>query len=318
MKIIFIFAVFFFCFMSTFSQTDSVLLNNYDKKVLEIGKLKDDLQTEKQKFLDLKNACEKQNTDFQNLIQELRNQLTSEKQVVADLNKNKIKEERDTLLTEVGKLNLEISKKNQLVADKDKEIAFVKANTKEAADKAKNDGKAEALTSIVNLYKSRSFDDLIKFSTKESVATDLQLVGFDLEIRQVLNDLQIYLNAKELLSKRFDAGTINQAKSQLSKINRQSKMLEALKGDIEDYKNFNTGLRETINNIIASDNQFSAKGNAAIQERKFNDIVKELTNYFYDYYNYARYPYLSNVVVEIVKRKKENADADVTDLMEIL
>ena len=318
MKKIIVLALLICVVNKAYSQTDSLFLKNYDQKILENSKLKTDLQTEKQKFFKLSDAYNKDTLALKNQIKDLRNEVSSEKQKVSDLNKNKIKEERDNLQTKVDSLNTVISKQKQTIADQDKQITNEKTNAKITADNAKNDGKLEALASIVNSYKNRPFDDLIKSSTKESVARDMQLVGNNPEVKPVLNDLQIYFNARSLLSEKFDANQIKNAQTQLSQIKRESKRLDALKDDVEFYQDFNNALKETVSKLVNLDKRNSANGDSEIQKLKFNDIVTILTDYMYNYYDYAKYPYLSDRVLEIIKRKQPNADADVTDLLKKL
>jgi len=307
---------FLICGVNTaYSQTDSLFLKNYEHKILENSKLNYDLQTEKQNFSRLNDEYNKDTLALKKQIKDLRIELSSEKQKVSDLNKNKIKDERDNLQTKVDSLNTVISIQNQTIADKDKQITNEKANAKTAADNAKNVGKAEAFASIVNSYKNQTFDDIIKSSTKESVDRDMQLVGNNTEAKSVLKDLQIYFNALELLSEKFDAVKIKNAQTQLSQIKRQSKLVEALKDDVGLYQDFNTALKETIDKIVDLDKRKSADGDSEIQKLKFNDIVTILTDYMYNYYVYAKYPYLSDKVLEIIKHKKPNSDANVTDLL---
>jgi peptidoglycan hydrolase CwlO-like protein len=315
MKKIIVLTILFCGVIPAYSQTDSLFLNNYDQKIRDNNKLINDLQTEKQNFSDLYEAYKKDTLALQKQIKDLRNEVSSEKQKVSDLNNNKVKEERDNLQTKVDSLITVISKLNQTIADNDKQIEKAKANSITSADKAKNDGKAEALASIVNSYKNRPFDDLIKSSTKGSVDRDMQLVGNNPEVKPVLNDLQIYFNAQELLSEKFDAVKIKNAQTQLNQINRQSKLLDALKEDVDFYQNFKTALKETISKLVNLDKRKSADGDPDIQKLKFNDIVTILTDYIYNYYDYTKYPYLSDIVLEIIKRKQPNADADITDLL---
>lgn len=318
MKKIIVLTILFCGVISAYSQ-DSLFLKNYEQKILENSKLKNDLQTAKQNLSDLSDAYKKDTLALQKQIKDLRNEVSSEKQKVSDLNENKIKKERDNLQMKVENLDKVISKQNQTIADKENQITNEKANAKTTADKAKNDGKAEALASIVNSYRNLPFDDIIKSSSKESVARDMQLVGNNLEVKSVLNDLQIYFNAQELLSEKFVAVQIKNAQTKLSQIKRQSKLIETLKGDVEFYQDFNTALKETINKIHELDKQKSADGDSEIQKLKFNEIVTILTDYIYNYYDYAKYPYLSVIVIEIIKRKHPpNADADITDLLKML
>lgn len=317
MKKIIVLTILFCGVISAYTQTDSLFLKNYEQKILENSKLKNDLQTEKQNFSDLSDAYKKDTLALQKQIKDLRNEVFSEKRKVSDLNKNKIKEERDNLQTKVDSLNTVISKQNQIITDKDKQITNEKANAKTTADKAKNDGKAEALASIVNSYRDLPFDDIIKSSSKESVARDMQLVGNNLEVKTVLNDLQIYFNAQELLSEKFVAVQIKNAQTKLSQIKRQSKLIETLKDNVMLYQDFNTALKETINKIHELDKQTLADGDSDIQKLKFNDIIT-IMDYMYNYYHYVNYPYLSKIVLEIIKRKHPNVDADITDLLKML
>ena len=206
-------------------------------------------------------------------------------------------------------------KLNQTIADKENQITIDKGNAKTAADNAKNEGRVEAFTSTVNFYKNRPFDELIKSSTKESIAREIQLLGNNPEIKLVLNDLQIYFNALVLLSEKFDSIKIKNAQTQLNQIKHQSKLLEALKNDVEFYQDFNTALKEAINKLVNLDKFKLAGGDSEIQKLKFNDIVTILTDYIYNYYDYAKYPYLSDIMLEIIKRKQPNADADIIDLL---
>lgn len=315
MKKIIVLAMLFSGVSSAYSQTDSLFLKNYEQKIIENSKLKNDVQTEKQNFLSLSQAYKEDTLALQKQIKDLRNDVSSEKQKVSDLNKNKIKEERDNLQMKVDSLNNIILKQNQTIADKSKEITNEKNKAQTTAIKAKNDGKAEAIASIVNFYKIPLFDDLIQSSTKESVTREMEIVINNPEVKPVLNDLLIYFNAKELLSLKFDVVQIKKAQTQLSQIKRQSKLLDTLKEDIEFYQDFNSALKETIIKLVNLDKSKSAAGDAEIQKLKFNEIVTILTDYIYNYYDYDNYPYLSFIVIEIVKRKQPNADADVSDLL---
>jgi len=310
-----------FSFCSVYSQTDSILLKNYEKKILEINQLRNDLQTEKQNYSAIilafrVDSLAKQNTieDLQNVIKKLRDEVISEKGKVADLNKNKIKAERDNLQLKVDTLNRLVSNKNLIISDKENQIANEKANTKTTSEKSKNDGKQEALSSIAKNYTNQSYDEIIKSSTKESVARDMKLMANNPDAILILNDLKIYFNAQVIISNKFDETNNTLALTQLNQINQQSNLLNSLKENIEFYKNFNSALRETIGKIINKDNKL-ASGAPEIQKLKFEEINVLLTEYMYNYYDYIKYPYLTDVVLEILKRKKVNADAPLSDLL---
>lgn len=307
---------FLFCgISSTYSQTDSLFLHNYEQKILENSKLKDSLQTEKQKFSDLSHAYNEDTLALQKQINALLKDIETEKQKVLKLNKNKVTAERDSLLHKVDSLNIVISALNKTISDKTEQIETIKKTGEKKAREEKEKGKAEALASIVNSYDNKLFDDLIRSSSKESLEREMLLVGNYKEVKAVLNDLQIYFNAQDLLAKKFDAVQIKNAQMQLGLIKRQSKLLDLLKEDVEYYIDFNDALKDTVRKLIDLDKHKSADGDSEIQKLKFNDIVTELAKYMYDYYGYNNYPHLSNIVIEIIKRKRPNADADITDLL---
>ncbi|MBK6571866.1 MAG: hypothetical protein IPG21_05265 [Saprospiraceae bacterium] len=244
-------------------------------------------------------------------MKDLKKDLQNEQEKVTDLNKNKLVVERDNLLAKVDSMNTVISNQIKTLADKDKQIETEKANAITKAEASKNDGKAEAMASILNSYKNRSFDDLIKFSSRESVNRDLPFLGDNPEIKPLLNDLLIFFSAQDLLSEKFDATRIRNAQTLLNQIKHQSKLLDAVKEDVEYYKDFNAALKETVSKVVNLDKSKSADGDAEIQELKFKEIVV-LLDFLYNYYDYSKYPYLSKIFIEIVKRRKPNADADIS------
>ena len=318
MKKVFVLIILICSVISTYSQTDSLFLKNYEQKILENNKLRSELQEEKQNFSALNEAYKKDTLALQKEIRDLSGEVAMEKEKVSELNKNKIKEERDNLLKKVDSLNAVISKQNQLIVDKDKQIINEKANAKTSVDSAKNNGKAEAFSSIINFYKNHSFDDLIQSSTLESIGRDLQLVGNNPEVNLILNDLQIYFSALELISQKYDAVNIKSAQTQLNLIKQQSKLLDVLKVNVEYYEVFNTDLKKTIENIVDLDKIKTAAGSPEIQKLKFNEVLSILTDYMYNYYDYAKYPYLSEIMLEIIKRKQPNADSSIIDLLQRL
>ena len=318
MKKVFVLIILICSVISTYSQTDSLFLKNYEQKILENNKLRSELQEEKQNFSALNEAYKKDTLALQKEIRDLSGEVAMEKEKVSELNKNKIKEERDNLLKKVDSLNAVISKQNQLIVDKDKQIINEKANAKTSVDSAKNNGKAEAFSSIINFYKNHSFDDLIQSSTLESIGRDLQLVGNNPEVNLILNDLQIYFSALELISQKYDAVNIKSAQTQLNLIKQQSKLLDVLKVNVEYYEDFNTDLKKTIEKIVDLDKIKTAAGSPEIQKLKFNEVLSILTDYMYNYYDYAKYPYLSEIMLEIIKRKQPNADSSIIDLLQRL
>ncbi|NLO69349.1 MAG: hypothetical protein GX102_00015 [Porphyromonadaceae bacterium] len=204
---------------------------------------------------------------------------------------------------------------NQL-SDKDQQIASARQQGDQKARAEYERGKSDGLGIIILSYK-KPFDDLIKFSSKESVQRDIQLLGNNQELTPFLDDLQLYFNAIEFLAMKFDVDQIKNAQAQLNQIKQNSVMLDKLKGTISNYQTFNDGLKETLNKIVTLDQRESVAGMGhEIQNLKFNKILYELSGYIFNYdFNFLDYPYLSEIVLEIIKRKQPNPDADVADLL---
>jgi L-rhamnose mutarotase len=236
---------------------------------------------------------------------------------VADLNRNKIKIERDTLQKRVERLTANVAGLEQKIRDKDKQIAEEQEIGRQMAKEEHEKGKNVSLAKIVETYKDKKFDHLILSSTGPSVGRDRLLVGHIEEVKQVLSDLETYFKAKELFVKKFNAAQIKDTQTQLNQIQQQSELLDKLKENVENYQIFTEGLQESIKKIIALDDEESVAGMPEeIQKKKFNKILAELSSYIFNYdFNFEDYPYLSNIVLEIIKRKQPNADANIKDLL---
>jgi hypothetical protein len=236
---------------------------------------------------------------------------------VADLQKNKIITERDSLQNLVYKKDKDNSKLVEKIKAKEVEIDSVKKQCEQKVLQEKENGKQEALENLVNTYKNKPFDQLIKFSSLESVQRDILLVGDNVQVKLGLNDLLIYLKAKEQLKKKFDADQIKNTQVQLNQITQKSSLINKLKEDIEKYQIFNKGLSEMLNEIIKMDINFTGEGlDEETRTKKLNKILSEVSSYIFNYnFNFTDYPYLSDIVLEIIKRKQPNTDAIVTDLL---
>jgi hypothetical protein len=309
MKKIIVSAVLFCGVCTTYSQQDC--LDRVGKQAVVIDSLEKVITND----LNTKNLLTDTINDLLKKIKSLQIEVSDEKQKVANLDKNKVKDENDKLRRKVDSLNTIISEQHQTVLDKDKEITAIG----QQAQQEKERGKQEALANIVNFY-NKPFDDLIKFSTKESVNRDLRLMVNNAEIKQVLIDLQNYFNVKESLSKKFDTSQITNAQTQLNQIKRKSALLDDLKNTVGKYQTINKGLIATINKLVALDNEESVTGMSdEIKKEKFYKIMSEISAYIFNYdFNLTDYPYLSNIVLEIIKRKYPKPDADITDLLEKL
>lgn len=254
--------------------------------------------------------------DYQKNSEVLRDSI---KTLNSDLSKlEKFKTDKKIIDVQLKQKNDSITSLKNQISEKNQQSSIEKQKVEKRLHEEKEKGRNEALDDIINSYKNKKLDDLIKYSSKLSVQRDLQLVGNNAEIKPILFDLEKFFLAIELLAQKFDAAQIKNAQILLNQIKQQSALLEKIKENLEYYKDFNGELKKTIEKLIDLDKRKVASNDAVIQKLKFNDIVSELTNYMYNYFEYGNYPYLSDIVLEIIKRKKLNPDADISDLLKKL
>ena len=122
------------------------------------------------------------------------------------------------------------------------------------------------------------------------------------------------------MGSKYDAVRNKDAENQRSQIKLESASLNKLRSAIHNYQTFNEGLRDTMGKIIALDQRESVANNTKeIQSQKFNKIMAEISYFIFNYdFNFSDYPYLSEVVLEIIKRKAPNPDADISNLLQKL
>jgi len=270
-----------------------------------------------QKFIKIENKNHQRLTyDCQKNIKNLNDSLT---RINSDLLKvEKFKLEKLSIEKQIIQKNDSITSLKNQVIQLNQQISSEKQKCIQQSIEENEKGKNEALAIIVNSYKSKTFDELILTSTKQTIQRDMIFVGNNASVKLVLSDLEKYFNAEEVLANKFDSEKIKYSQAQLIQVKQQSKMLDKLKENIDFYKDYNDALKKSINNLIKLDTLTKAKGEVEIQKLKFKDISAELINYIYNFYNYDNYLYLYDIVLVIIKRKKLDADADINDLLKKL
>lgn len=175
---------------------------------------------------------------------------------------------------------------------------------------------AEGLASVYNeisrVYKTKTFDELIHSSTRQSVERDLLLIGDDVLAKQKLENLKKYFDAYSILEDRFDIQRQQNAQTQLNSIKENSTLVTKLNKSIEEYELSNTALKKAIYKIMEIDRNFVADKYEDIQKTKRKDILDELSSYSYNYrFNFREYPYLSKIILDIMDIKQENPDTNI-------
>ena len=74
----------------------------------------------------------------------------------------------------------------------------------------------------------------------------------------------------------------------------------------------------TIDKIIEKDKKFIANDRED-KDQKLTAVLFELTGYFRNYqFDFQDYPYLSKIILEILKSKQNDANSDITKFKEQL
>lgn len=177
-------------------------------------------------------------------------------------------------------------------------------------------GKQFVLNKLILLYE-KPFDALISTSLLSVMQRDIHLIGKNERFELILEDLDNYFSAKTLLSQKYESSHIDNAIQQLKQIKQQSEQLTLLKEQLDNYQTYNDGLKELIAKINDIDSQETVEGlSDAIQKTKHNKILSEVSDYLFGYdFNPAEYPYLSDILFEILKRKQPSPDANISDLL---
>jgi hypothetical protein len=313
MKKIGILAMFVCGVLVAYSQTISLDKKDYDEMLFDNRNLQN-------KVRDLQDSIakitEKHNNELSVLnsrISKLNKDLTAANDKVADLDKNRVKTERDNLQQQVNELKAGSTNLNQQLLEKDRQIAVTKTECNNKAQEQYKAGQQSAFSQIERSYQ-KSFDNLIKSSSKQSVEYDLPLVDNE-AIKKKMQDLQKYFTAKQIFENKYNAQDLQYAKKELQSINQQSELLEELRKNIDSYEDVNMELKNMISKIIEIDKTMAAS-TIKIETAKLEKVSALISRYIYDYsFNFIDYPYLSSIILKIIDRKQNDVDAEISDLL---
>jgi hypothetical protein len=231
----------------------------------------------------------------------------------ADLHEELDKKNIEKLKTGLQQKADSIALLKQMIKGKDSEVAAAKQDGLNKAAEQYRAGQQNAYSGIGRSY-HRNFDDLIKSSTRLSIERDLTLVGSDTVARQKLHDLQKYFAAQHILSEQYSEQKVKNAQSQAESI-EQSESVKNLIDKLGKYKLCSDALKITIGKILVID-RVSTANDDYTQNVKLQDILSELSWYFRNYSSdFTDYPYLSDIALDIMKRKQRDANTDIKDLL---
>ncbi|MFN3760289.1 MAG: hypothetical protein ACK4SF_13850 [Algoriphagus aquaeductus] len=287
------------------------LVTEVKLQAVQIDSLKKIILLEKARFEEL----DKSVGFLQSMIKSQQDSLKSLRSGIAQL---------ENMRSNLNSKDLQIKQKNDTInyfntqiIDLKNQILIERKNGVNNLAIGKETGKKEIYDLIVNSYRNKSFEELLKITTINSVKNDLSFLGPETEVKTVLDDLIIYFLGIETLNKKFNKLQIQKTQSDLIKINRESLSVSQLKEKIDNYELFNDGLKKSLQKIKELDQVESVNGmSEEIVTKKMNKIINEITSFNFNYdFSFESYPYLSQIIFEVLIRKQPNPDADISDLL---
>lgn len=246
-------------------------------------------------------------TDLEKEIESLKNQIVKlDKKNIASL-ENQITQKSDSIILQ-----------KTLLQKKEEEVANSKNQCFISEERKFNEGKLSVINQISLKYTTKNFDDLIFLSSKQSLQTDLELIGNNDVAEGKIKNLLSYFEATSILDKKLNSIDISVSLNKLKGINEKSSLLANSKTTIENYGLVNDALKSTINKIIDWDKKFQVYTEDERKD-KFKDILGDLSWFIRNYrFNFKDYPYLTEIVLEIIDKKQKDVNADVSDLLKKL
>lgn len=186
------------------------------------------------------------------------------------------------------------------------------------SDSLKNEflkGKNEVTAQILNFYKDKDIDGLIENTALNYLERDLKVLENqkNSEIHEELEELHYYLKAELIFNNKFNLDSINKATVKIKSFS-DSKNRTSLTKNLKEYEFKVNGLNELIDKIIKLDKEFSSLGNKYVREDKMKKIFGFYSYYFYNYFDemdFLKYPYITNIITEILNTKFKDVDADI-------
>lgn len=312
MKKTLLFTFFLINFFSVYAQQD-LLLEKYMKQSIKQESVIDSL---KKVSKNEKENISKQSNDYQNKLNGKNDTIKSLKLNLSKLEKFKAEMNKNNALFKQKNDSINLLKKQIVDLNKQKldENQKYLQNLREENTKGKNEVKSK----FINNYKDKKFDELIVSSSKNSVQRDI-LITEDNDIKQTLNDLIIFFEAKEILEKRYNDEQLKNTQLQLNKLKQQSEIVLKLNDNIESYITLNSGLADCLVKIDEIDKKETVGSDKDLKKMKYKKILSEISTYIFEYdFNFVDYPYLSDIISQLIKLKRTNPDADINDLIKKL
>ena len=329
-----------FCAVQGYGQTNDNdwLLKEYTKLQNENKRLMKDstnLQNENKRLI-------KDSTNLQNEINSSVSKIDSLKKEFEALNKkysnnakkkeslDKIIEglktkidglEKSTLKKENSKLKVEISNLENASLKKDSTYSKEKLTYENSINvlseelKTQKQGMQIIRNQLMDFY-NKPFEELVGITSLNTIKRDLKILENE-PIQKKIKSIQFYHESKLALSEKYNEIRVKEILDQLNSLEKN----EANKKLIEhlvSYKYRYQFLQEALAEIIRVDlEEGERENNKLIRPIKFEKVIRPLTAYFDAYKtNFFEYPYLNDIIIEIIQKKENNVDADLNYLLQ--
>ena len=310
----------------SFAQND--LLDRIEKQA---GKIKE-LETQitdleniiKQKDKDIEDIVKQKNKDIEsinNKYKKCQKDSTSLKNTV-DNNTQKIAslEKENNTIKQLQNEKDEAEKKLKECEDnKEHEIEEIKNECIEKENNSYDQGIKDAYSEIEQNI-NMDFDQMVQTMSSETINHYISIFKKDANLLDKLNKALIFIEARNLLNKKYDKDSIDEALSKIQNLGIKSELKDDLEEKLKMYGYSNDYLKQTVINIIDKDKKFYANdGDDDTTELKRWLILKEISDFIYNYsFTFDKYPYLSNIISEILDKKFNDINIDISYILEKL
>jgi hypothetical protein len=320
MKNALLLTLFLLCSIKLYGQEVLIPIPRSEYDNLKSKRFTDSLAITAQKskiegFEDKIKELEKEKEGFTKETKKLADEIDKLKSEISKVEKSELKTENERLLEKVEKLTKEVAETKKTVQDREVKLEEIRAEYESKMVVKKEEG-IQSIKNQLLLFYEKPFDELLEVTSKGSIQRDIALLGIDSKAQEKLKSLQIYHESKLLLTEKYNSAKVQKVLEELNAIEQT----EAVKKSIDLLSNYELrfeGLQETLVNIIQLNSKRIGFDNPEFTTIKYGEMINELTTYFYDYeMKLNEYPYLAEVITEIIQKKQIEIDADLSYLKE--
>lgn len=264
----------------------------------------DQLKKKTDKFETNLNSLKEENKALIKSNKQLSDDLSNCKNKSQELEKSKLNFEKDNLTKQLDTLK----QKNESLKGEIKDLNAAISNEKNKCASivtSKLDSlKKSYATEKLNFYLDNKFDFLINNCTLTSIMNDERFTSQNKLAQQKLADLKMVFNSMELTKEKYNPQKINTSIANLKLIEQDSELIKKQISELNQYQYYHDELKNVIHSIISLDSEGEFNNSEMGNKRKQAQISLILYNYYSEYSNLTKYPYLQSIFQEISTKKK--------------